>query len=73
MNAVILSRLLIQSAPSKERRSTIDNDPIPRLNGVFGPISEAKSGDQLLQHSVADKRGADQVRIATLMAIVLRV
>ena len=72
MNAVILSRWFTGSASPKERRSAIANDAIRRLNTRFGPISEAQPTDRSPQNPVADKLSANQVRLAALMAVVLR-
>jgi hypothetical protein len=70
MNTVILSRWLAGSASPKEHQSAIANDGIRCLNNVFGPLPEEQPGDQ---SPVADKLAADQVRLASRMAVVLRI
>jgi hypothetical protein len=73
MNAVVLSRWFTGSASSKEGQSAIAYARIQCLSGVFGPVPEAKPGDQSWpHHPVAHKPAADQVRLASLMAVVLR-
>ena len=72
MNAVVLSRWFTGSASAKEGQSAIAYDRIQCLSGVFGPVSEAQTGDRSPKHSVAGKLAADQVRLASLMAVVLR-
>lgn len=73
MNAVTLSRWFTGSASSKEGQSAIANDRIRCLNGVFGPLPEERPGDQSPHYPVADKLAADQVRLASLMAVGLRI
>jgi hypothetical protein len=72
MNALILSRWFAGSASPKERRSGITNDASRHLNTRFGPISEAQPDDRSPHNPVADKLSANQVRLAALMAVVLR-
>jgi hypothetical protein len=72
MNAVVLSRWLTGSASSKEAQSAIADDRIQCLSGVFGPVPEAQLGDQSPHYPVAGKLAADQVRLASLMTVVLR-
>ena len=72
MNAAILSRWLAGSASPKERPSAIANDAIRRLNIRFAPISEAQPADRSPHNPVADRPSANQVRLAALMAVVLR-
>jgi hypothetical protein len=72
MNAAILSRWFAGSASPKERRSAIANDAIRRLNTNFVPVSEAQPADRSPHNPVADKQSANQVRLAALMAVVLR-
>jgi hypothetical protein len=72
MNAVILSRSFTGSASPKEHRSGIANDASRPLNIKFVPISEAQPSDRSPHNPVADKLCANQVRLAALMAVVLR-
>jgi hypothetical protein len=72
MNAVILSRWFAGSASPKERRSAIANDAILRLNTSFAPISEAQPSDRSPHNPGPDNLSANQVRLAALMAVVLR-
>ena len=71
MNAAILSRWFTGSASPKEHRSAIANHAIRRLNTRFVPISDAQPGERP-HNPVADKLSANQVRLAALMAVVLR-
>jgi hypothetical protein len=73
MDAVIFSRRFTESASSRERRSAIANDPVRRLDAVFGPIPEEQSSNRSPHCSIADKLATQQVRLAGLMAVVLRV
>jgi hypothetical protein len=70
MHTVILSRWLTGSASPKEHESAIVNDRIRCLNDAFGPLPEEQPGDQ---SPVAHKPAADQVRLASRMAVVLRI
>ena len=72
MNAVVLSRWFIGSASPNERRSAIANDAIRGLNTRFDAISEERPSDRAPHNPVADKLSANQVRLAALMAVVLR-
>jgi hypothetical protein len=72
MNALVLSRWFTGSASSKEGQSAIAYNRVQCLNGVFGPVPEAKPGDQSPNYPAAHKLAADQVRLAGLMAVVLR-
>lgn len=72
MNALILSRWFAGSASPKERRSAIANDDIRHLDFRFGPISEAQPNDRSPHNPVVDKLSANQVRLAAVMAVVLR-
>ncbi|MFY9988244.1 MAG: hypothetical protein WAK31_26050 [Chthoniobacterales bacterium] len=71
MNAAILSRWFTGPASPKEHRSAIANHAIRRLNTRFVPISDAQPGERP-HNPVADKLSANQVRLAALMAVVLR-
>jgi hypothetical protein len=73
MDAVIFSRRFTESASSKERRSAIANDPVRSLDAVFGPIPEEQPGDRSPHHRIADKLATEQVRLAGLIAVALRV
>jgi hypothetical protein len=72
MNAVVLSRWFTGSASSTEGQSAIAYDRIQCLSGVFRPVPEAQPGDQSPHYPVAGKLAADQVRLAGLMAVILR-
>jgi hypothetical protein len=72
MNAVTLSRWFTGSPSPKELRSAIANDPIQHLNAVFGPLPAVQPGDPSPHYQVADRLSANQVRLAGMMAIVLR-
>jgi hypothetical protein len=72
MNALVLSRWFTGSAPSKELQSAIAYDRIQCLSGVFGPLPQSQPGAQSLKYSVAGEAAVDQVRLAGLIAVVLR-
>ena len=72
MNALVLSRWFTSPASSKEGQSAIACDRIPCLSGVFGPVLEAKPGDQAAKYPIAGKLTANQVRLGGLMGVVLR-
>jgi hypothetical protein len=72
MNAVVLTRWFTSPAFSKEGQSAIAYDRIHCLSDVFQPVPEAQPGDQSPKYPVAGKLATDQVRLAGLLAVVLR-